>query len=66
MTGIPRRNQIDLNCKAEIDIANAIHEVEKLGADAKLTEAVMLLAQAKELVSDFEDAQYESQITVSI
>lgn len=34
-----------------------MQEVEKLPADVKLTEAVTLLAKAKDLVSDFVDAK---------
>lgn len=54
---IPRRNRLDLNTSAEKYIYDAMQEVEKLPADAKLTEAVTLLAKAKDLVSDFVDAQ---------
>lgn len=54
---IPRRNRLDLNTPAEKAIYDAIQEVEKLPADVKLTEAVTLLAKAKDLVSDFVDAQ---------
>lgn len=54
---IPRRNRLDLNTPAEKAIYDAMREVEKLPADVKLTEAVMLLAKAKDLVSDFVDAK---------
>jgi len=54
---VPRRNILDLNTDAEIAIYNFMQEVEKLSADVKLTDAVTLLAKAKELVSDFIDAQ---------
>ena len=53
---IPRRNRLDLNVPAEKAIYDAMQEVEKLPADVKLTEAVNLLAKAKDLVSDFVDA----------
>lgn len=53
---IPRRNRIDLNCPAEKAIRAAIEEVEELGADPTLTEAIQLLSKAKELVSDYIDA----------
>jgi hypothetical protein len=52
---IPRRNRLDLNTLAELAIHNAMEEVEKAGADVKLTEAITLLAKAKDLVSDFVD-----------
>jgi len=52
---IPRRSRLDLNTPAEKAIYDAMQEVEKLPADVKLTEAVTLLAKAKDLVSDFVD-----------
>lgn len=54
---IPRRNRLDLNTPAEKAIYDAMQEVEKLPSDVKLTEAVTLLAKAKDLVSDFVDAK---------
>lgn len=52
---IPRRNRMDLNIPAEASIQNAIWEVEKVGADVKLTEVVILLGKAKDLLSDYVD-----------
>jgi hypothetical protein len=52
---IPRRNRLDLCTPAEIAIFQAMQEVEKIGADVKLTKAVTLLAEAKECVADFVD-----------
>lgn len=52
-----RRNILSFNTEAELAIHKAVHEVEKMPPDVKLTEAVTLLAKAKELVSDFIDAQ---------
>lgn len=54
---IPRRNRLDLNTPAEKAIYNAMQEVEKLGANVKLTEAVALLGKAKNLVGDYVDAE---------
>lgn len=54
---IPRRIRLDLNTPAEKAIFNAIQEVEKAGADVMLTEAVILLTKAKDLVSDYVDTQ---------
>lgn len=51
----PRRLREDLMKPAELAIHNAAHEVEKLPADVRLTEAVVLLGKAKDLVSDFID-----------
>lgn len=50
-----RRFNLDLNTPAELAIHKAMEEVEKTGADVKLTEAVMLLSKAKDLVSDYID-----------
>lgn len=52
---VARRNRLDLNAPAEKAIYDAMQEVEKLPADEKLTEAVILLSKAKDLVSDFID-----------
>jgi len=52
---IPRRNRIDLCEPSEIAIYNAMYEVEKLGADERLTDAIVKLNEAKELVSDYID-----------
>lgn len=53
----PRRIRLDLNNAAELAIHNAIQEVEKLGADVRLTNAVIELQKAKEHVSNYVDAQ---------
>ena len=52
---IPRRNYLDLQEPAESAIYNAMTEIEAIGADVKLTEAITLLQKAKELVSDYID-----------
>lgn len=54
---IPRRAMLPLNTTAELAIYNAINQVEKCGADEKLTNAVVLLSQAKELLGDYIDEQ---------
>lgn len=54
-TKTPRRNRLDLNTQAEHAIRNAVNEVEKVGADERLTEAVKLMNKANELVADFVD-----------
>lgn len=54
-TEIPRRNRLDLNTPAELAIYNAMQEVEKAGADLRLTEAVNLLDKARNLVADYVD-----------
>jgi len=55
--GWPRRASIDHLTPAEMAIYNAIQEVEKMAADTRLTNAVLKLQEAKELVSDFIDEQ---------
>jgi hypothetical protein len=55
-----RRIRLDLMTKAELSIHEAIFEIEKLGADERLTNAQTLLSQAKNLVSDYTDDQLSS------
>lgn len=50
-----RRNRLDLMHQAELSIYNAIQEVEKIGADVRLTQVVIDLGKAKDLLSDFLD-----------
>lgn len=57
MTDFPRRNRLDQMTPAELAIYNAIQEVEKAGADVRLTDAVVLLSKAKDKVSDFVDGK---------
>jgi len=52
-----RRVQLDKLAPAEKAIYDAIQEVEKVGADVKLTESIILLLKAKDLVSDYVDIQ---------
>lgn len=51
----PRRIRTDLFTPAETAIRNASLEVEKMPADVRLTNAVILLQQARDLVADFVD-----------
>lgn len=51
----PRRSRLDLCEPAELAIYKAMQEVEKMGADVKLTEAIIKLQEAKELVADYID-----------
>lgn len=52
---IPRRAYIDKMTRAERAIYNALQEVEKVGADVRLTDAVNLLSEAREAVADYVD-----------
>jgi hypothetical protein len=55
MTDIPRRAYVEKMVPAELAIRNAMLAVEEMGADTRLTEAVILLEAAKDKVSDFVD-----------
>lgn len=52
---IPRRVIIEHMKPAELAIREAMLEVEKMGADVKLTHAIIKLQEAKELVADYID-----------
>lgn len=52
---IPRRNRLDLNTPAELAIRNAVNEVEKVGADPRLTEVVIMLSTAHDKLADYVD-----------
>lgn len=56
MNTIPRRIRLDLLTPAEKAIYDAVQEVEKVGADPLLTDAVVLLQQARDKVADYVDA----------
>jgi uncharacterized Zn finger protein len=51
----PRRSQLTLLTPAETAIHVALIEVEKVGADSRLTDAIVLLQQAREKVADYLD-----------
>ena len=50
-----RRIRLDLMTPAELGIYNVSQEVEKIGADLRLTEAITLLGYARKLVADYVD-----------
>lgn len=50
-----RRIRLDLMSPAEIAIYNAMLEVEKAGADRRLTMAIIKLQEARTFVADFVD-----------
>lgn len=52
---IPRRIMLPLNTTSELAIHNAVQEIESMGADVRLTNAIIHLQKAKELVSDYVD-----------
>jgi hypothetical protein len=51
--GIPRRSRIDLYSPAETAIREAMLAVEATGAHPLLTQAVILLEEAKDKVADY-------------
>lgn len=53
---IPRRCRLDLMVAAERAIYDAAQAVEAMPADVRLTDAVILLGQARDKVADFVDA----------
>lgn len=57
MRDYTRRQRIDLNTPAELAIRKAMEEVEKLPASELLTDAVVKLEEARNLVADFVDEQ---------
>lgn len=52
---IPRANRMDRWTAAERAIHEAVQIVESLGADTRLTEAVVLLGRAQAKVAEFVD-----------
>lgn len=61
MKEFPRRNRFDLFTPAEKSIYDAIQEVEKIGADPKLTDIVVMLSKAKDLLSDYVDDKLKNE-----
>ena len=59
---IPRKSRLDLNTPAELAIRNAMTEVEKAGAAVQLTNPIIKLQEAFDLVADWEDNKDESPI----
>lgn len=59
--GVPRRMRLDLVTPAEKAIFNATQEVEKVGADTRLTKVTTLLNEARVLLADYVDEQLENK-----
>lgn len=57
--GIPRRNRQDLLEPSELAIKKAIEEVEKLGADPRLTDIVIKLVNANVFLADYIESKQE-------
>lgn len=54
--GIPTRADMQFMTEAELAILNAVRAVERAGASVALTDAVVLLGQARERVADHVEA----------
>lgn len=52
---ILRRHNLETQTQAEKAIGKAIEEVENIGAHTELTETVVILLKAKEVLSDYID-----------
>ena len=52
---VPRRNQLNKLVPAEAAIYAALEAVERMEADVRLTDAVVLLQAARESVADYVD-----------
>jgi hypothetical protein len=57
MNNNPRRHYLDMMHPAEKAIHDAVMAIEVMGADVELTNAQVLLHQAKDKVSDYLDKQ---------
>jgi hypothetical protein len=55
----PRRQRLDRSEPSELAIRHAVDMVEKMEADVRLTKAVDLLNEARELVADVIDENLE-------
>lgn len=53
----PRRSCVYLLSPAEKAVYDAVQAVENVGADVRLTEAIVLLSQARENLADYFDEQ---------
>jgi hypothetical protein len=53
---VPRRNNLALFKPSEIAILKAMAEVENMGADPTLTEAIIKLQEVRKIISDYIDS----------
>lgn len=59
---IPRRSCIYLLTPAEKAVYDSVQAVEKVGADVRLTDAVVLLQQVREKLADYFDEQIKNTL----
>jgi hypothetical protein len=57
MSEIPRRNQLQLLSLGEMAIRQAQITVEEMGCDVLLTQALVLLGEARDKVADYVDRE---------
>ena len=55
MSDIPRRKQYNLNTNAEIALRAAMLEIERMPADVRTTQAVLLVESARNIIADIVD-----------
>lgn len=60
--GTPRRCRLDLLTPAEIALWQAASMIEDSGAHPLLTEAIMLLQQARERVADYVELEQDENL----
>lgn len=58
---IPRRSCVYLLAPAEKAVYDAVQAVENVGADVRLTEAIILLSQVREKLADYFDEQIRNK-----
>jgi hypothetical protein len=63
---LPRRCRRDRCVPAENAIQDAMYQVELIGADERLTEAIVKLTEAKNLVGDVIDEQLKNSEEVFV
>ena len=61
-----RRNNLTMCSPSELAIFKAMEEVEKIGADIKLTDAVIKLDEARNLVADIIDRKIEEALAKGV
>lgn len=66
MIEFPRINRLDLNTPAELAIYKAIQDVEEIGADERLTDIVIMLGKARDLLSDYIDSNPDKELKEAV
>lgn len=66
MIEFPRRCRLDLNTSAELAIYKAIQDVEEIGVDERLTDIVIMLVKARDLLSDYVDSDSDKGLKEAV